>query len=75
MEKGIREYSGRQFCAEDMALIKATTQMYPKLSQKETKFIEVGATLNTKQLVLPELPPPGLEHHLFYELLVEDWVC
>ena len=35
MEKGIREHKGRQFSAEDMAIIIATTQMYPKLSQKE----------------------------------------
>jgi len=35
MEEETRAYSGRQFSAEDMALIVATTQMYPKLSQKE----------------------------------------
>ena len=35
MDKGVREYSGRQFSAEDMAIIIATTQMYPKLSQRE----------------------------------------
>lgn len=35
MEKVIREYSGRQFSAEDIELIKTTTQMYPKLSQRE----------------------------------------
>ena len=35
MEKGTREHSGRQFSAEDIELIIATTLMYPKLSQKE----------------------------------------
>ena len=35
MEKGAREHSGRKFSAEDMELIIATTEMYPKLSQKE----------------------------------------
>jgi len=35
VEKVVREYSGRQFSAEDIALIEATTRMYPKLSQKE----------------------------------------
>ena len=35
MEEGIREYSGRIFSAEDISLIKATTQAYPRLSQKE----------------------------------------
>ena len=35
VETGTREYSGRQFSAEDMELIIETTRMYPKLSQKE----------------------------------------
>jgi hypothetical protein len=35
VEESIREYSGRKFGAEDMSIIKATTEMYPKLSQKE----------------------------------------
>ena len=35
MEKGARDYSGRHFSAEDIALIIATTEMYPKLSQGE----------------------------------------
>ena len=35
MEECIREYSGRQFSAEDISLIVTTTQMYPKLSQHE----------------------------------------
>jgi len=35
VEKGEREHSGRQFSADDMALVIATTQMYPRLSQKE----------------------------------------
>jgi hypothetical protein len=35
VEKVAREHSGRQFNAEDIAMIIATTQMYPKLSQKE----------------------------------------
>jgi hypothetical protein len=35
VEKGEREYSGRQFSAEDMELIITTTRMYPKLSQRE----------------------------------------
>ena len=30
-----RTYSGREFSAEDMTILKATTQMYPNLSQKE----------------------------------------
>ena len=35
MEKETRAYKGRQFSAEDIGLIIATTQMYPKLSQRE----------------------------------------
>jgi len=35
MEESKREYSGREFSAEDMAMIITTTRMYPKLSQKE----------------------------------------
>jgi len=35
MGESIREYSGRQFSAEDISLIVTTTQMYPKLSQNE----------------------------------------
>ena len=35
MEEGSREYSGRTFSAEDIALIEITTQMYPRLSQLE----------------------------------------
>jgi hypothetical protein len=33
--ESIREYSGRKFSAEDMHLIVTTTQMYPKLSERE----------------------------------------
>jgi hypothetical protein len=35
MEESIREYSGRNFSAEDISLIIETTKMYPKLSQSE----------------------------------------
>jgi hypothetical protein len=35
MEEGIREYSGRKFSAEDISLIITTTQLYPRLSQRE----------------------------------------
>ena len=35
MKETIREYAGRKFSAEDMALIITTTQAYPRLSQRE----------------------------------------
>jgi hypothetical protein len=35
VEESIREYSGRQFNAEEVALIVTTIRMYPKLSQYE----------------------------------------
>ena len=35
MGESVREFSGREFSAEDMSLIIETTRMYPKLSQSE----------------------------------------
>jgi hypothetical protein len=35
MGESDREFSGREFSAEDISIIKETTRMYPKLSQKE----------------------------------------
>ena len=35
MEEGIREYSGRKFSEEDISLIITTTELYPRLSQRE----------------------------------------